>query len=163
MGRLVGLPYFLSEDAYDEEKTDARNIRKAKGGDFEDGAFETDPSKEVQMFISQRMQYQFDGSILRRTLNSLKWNGEPLIVLPPYDEIMLVVKLMDWEMEIITELADRIKERCASFCFFVCDRLTRLLQCFRLKQCPSNRFKELLHRTSPERLLCASGPQGRPP
>lgn len=163
MGRLVGLPYFLSEDAYDEEKTDASNIRKAKGGDFEDGAFETDPSKDVQMLISQRMQHQFDGCIIRRTLNSLNWKGEPLIVLPPYDEIMLVVKLMDWEMEIITELADRIKERCASFCFFVCDLLTGLLQCFRLKQRPSNCLEKFLYRTSPERLLCASGPQGRPP
>ncbi|RDB15031.1 Protein CHROMATIN REMODELING 5 [Hypsizygus marmoreus] len=106
MGRLLGLPHFHSEDALSEEKADSSSLRRAKDGGSEDSA----EMRERQVMIAQRMQQQFEGRILRRTVNSLNWKKEPLITLPPYTETMVVVKPTPREMEIITELADRVKE-----------------------------------------------------
>lgn len=116
MGRLLGLPFFLSEEALTEEKADASDIRRAKaesGGDLLEG----DPTTECQMVIAQRMQRQFEGRILRRTIDSTDWKGERIIQIPPYEEIMVIVKLTAREMEIITELADSVQERFATYLF----------------------------------------------
>lgn len=110
MGRLVGLAHFHSEDALSEEKADSSNIRKAKGGEE---STEGDAITNCQVTIAQRMQQKFEGRILRRTINSLNWKKEPLIALPPYEEILVVVRPTSREMEIIAELADRVKERYA--------------------------------------------------
>jgi hypothetical protein len=116
MGRLVGLPYFLSEEAFVEEKADSSNIRRAKteaGCDVLEG----DPTIGCQMVIAQRMQRQFEGRILRRTIDSKNWKGERIIQIPPYEEMMVIVKLTTREMEIITELADSVKERLVVYLF----------------------------------------------
>jgi hypothetical protein len=111
MGRLVGLRHFLSEDALAEEKADASKIRRAKGGDAEDGPLEDDSPISYQIVVAQRMQRQFEGRVIRRTIDSVDWKKEPLISLPPYKEVMIIVTPTPREMEIIEELADRVKER----------------------------------------------------
>lgn len=107
MGRLVGLPHFLSEDAMSEEKADTTTIRRAKGDTPESQVAEN----ICQVQIARRMQAQFDNRIIRRTISSLDWEKKALITVPPYEERMMVVKPTLREMEIITDLADRVKER----------------------------------------------------
>ena len=107
MGRLVRLGHFLSQEALMEEKADANEIRRAKGlasDSIEDKGDST--TKGLQ-----RMQQQFNGHILRRTPESLNWLKRPLIRLPLYKEVLVVVKPTACEMEIISELANHVKER----------------------------------------------------
>lgn len=132
MGRLVGLPFFHSEQAYAEEKADIAEIRRAKGGAPDDSfdLGEDDPAMECQILISQRMQHQFGNHILRRNTDSLNWMGEKLIPLPPYKEIMIIVKPTQRESEIMQELADRVKERLVLRLYLVDDILTWLFKCF---------------------------------
>lgn len=56
--------------------------------------------------IVTRMQKQFDGRILRRTAESVDWRGQPLIDLPPYQQIRAYLTLTEQEMAIIIELAE---------------------------------------------------------
>jgi hypothetical protein len=112
MGRLVGLDHFLSQEALMEEKSDANEIRRAKGLASDSIEDEADSAaKDLQRTIAQRMQQQFDGHILRRTPESLDWLKKPLITLPPYKEVSVVVKPTAREMKVISELADHVKER----------------------------------------------------
>lgn len=110
MGRLLGIAHFLSEQAYSEEKDDTSLIRQTKRiiSEESDG---NNALKECQVTIAQRMQEHFAGRILRRTGNSLDWNGNALITLLPYEDIPVIVKPTPREMEIITALADNVKER----------------------------------------------------
>lgn len=107
MGRLLGIPHFLSMDALLEERADTTTIRKAKSSEGnEDGQ----ASRHVQSEIALRMQRKFEGRIIHRTISSKDWQGEDLIKLPGYDEVLLVVKPTTREMEIISEHADNTKE-----------------------------------------------------
>lgn len=112
MGRLVGLPYFFSQEAFGQERTDSSDIRRARSSasaaDVSSGDEEV---QACQRLIAQRIQQQLDGHMLRRTTGSLNWKQEILINLPPYKEIAVVVKPTEREMTIISELADRVKER----------------------------------------------------
>ncbi|KAF8057085.1 P-loop containing nucleoside triphosphate hydrolase protein, partial [Lyophyllum atratum] len=107
MGRLIGLPHFHSDAALKEERADVSTLRRAKGNNSEDM---DEAIKTCQLEIAQRLQAQFEGRILRRTIDSLDWQRKPLISIPPYEEFLVVVQLTDEEMEIITELADGIKK-----------------------------------------------------
>lgn len=113
MGRLLGIRYFLTEQAYKEEKEDASRLRQLKrvGGEETDLNDPNNGLRDCHVEIAQRMQAHFANRILRRTGNSLDWKGEKLIDLPPYIDIPVIVKLTPREMEIITELADNEKER----------------------------------------------------
>lgn len=110
MGRLVGLTHFLSQGALAEEKADASDIRRARGPTSEDVGDE-EGVKDCRRQIALRMQHQFENRILRRTADSLNWQSKPLITLPPCREFAVMVKPTPREMEIISELADRVKER----------------------------------------------------
>jgi TATA-binding protein-associated factor len=112
MGRLVGLEYFFSEEAFAQEKTDAKDIRRARSSASEGD--EDDEVQDCQRLIAQRIQQRFQGHMLRRTTGSLDWKQQPLINLPPYQEQAVVVKPTEREMSIISELADRVKERYAA-------------------------------------------------
>ncbi|GLB33117.1 putative helicase [Lyophyllum shimeji] len=108
MGRLLGLPHFLSEKALLEEKADMSSIRKART-DAMDAPDEEKAVRECQRLSALRIKLQFEGRILRRTRDSKNWLGKPLIVLPPYEETLVVVKTTARELEIITEHADKTK------------------------------------------------------
>lgn len=113
MGRLLGIEYFLTEQAYKEEKEDASRLRQLKrvGGEETDLNDPNNGLRDCHIEIAQRMQTRFANRILRRTANSLDWKGEKLIDLPPYVDIPVIVKPTPREMEIITELADDVKDR----------------------------------------------------
>lgn len=110
MGRLVGLDYFFTQEAFTDEKADLSEIRRAKGL-ASDGDGMEDRVTGCQRQIAMKMQRRFDNWILRRTASSLDWQKKPLITLPPYEEFAVVVKPTPREMKIISELADRVKER----------------------------------------------------
>ena len=109
MGRLLGLPYFFSEEALAEQKADATTIHRTRVDP--DDSTDGNPAKDYQIAIAQRMQAWFNGRILRRTVESRDWKKEPLVSLLPYEDVMIVVKPTSREMEIISELADGVKER----------------------------------------------------
>jgi hypothetical protein len=115
MGRLVGIPHFLSDRAYQEERVDKCQIRKAKKaieeGDSMEGSPEKDELRRLQLSIALRMAEQFQDYLLRRTPNSKDWEGKPLLDLPPYKTVLGVVELTDREMDIILRLAETAKEK----------------------------------------------------
>ncbi|TFK62822.1 hypothetical protein BDN72DRAFT_776663 [Pluteus cervinus] len=109
MGRLVGIPHFLSDEALAEEKADLTSIRRAKStltDNADDDAAVTLCCKE----ISARMQKQFENRMLRRTAGSLSWEGKPLLSLPPCYMITVPLNLCDWELKILRDLADQVAE-----------------------------------------------------
>ena len=110
---MVGIPHFLSPKAYEEEKNDLSLIRQAKNSVSEevDNPEDAEAVRACVIGITQRMQAHFKDRIIRRTADSLDWKNEPLISLPPWKEIMVIVKITSREMEIISELADSVKER----------------------------------------------------
>ncbi|KAG5634213.1 hypothetical protein H0H81_002857 [Sphagnurus paluster] len=113
MGRLIGIPHFLSEDALHEERADMTAIQKAKGFEVDDG--EGEELRQVQSEIVLRMQKKFQGRIISRKSSSKDSKGEALITLPRYDDVLLVVNPTAREMEIITEHANNTKESAALF------------------------------------------------
>ena len=118
MGRLTGIPHFLTEYAWEEEKEDGRALRRARKelsadhDPLEDG--EDDPVKACQRIIAQRMQRQSAGRLLRRTVSSKDWEGNPLVALPPCKIIHVTLDLTPRELEIITSNGEALKDTCVS-------------------------------------------------
>lgn len=106
MGRLIGIPHFLSEASVEEEKEDAAAIRRAKKMDDEGESL-----KIVQIEAVRRMQKHFLGSILRRTADSRNWLGSGILDVPPHKTILGILTLTDREMSIINERAEAAKAR----------------------------------------------------
>jgi hypothetical protein len=124
MGRLVGIPHFLSENAYEEEKRDVANVRRAKKEQAEDfdplqDDYENDSVKGQQILAATRMQSQFENRILRRTIDSKDWQGKLLLNLPPCKSIYAVLTLTEREMSIILELGEAAKERYAANLYLI--------------------------------------------
>jgi hypothetical protein len=113
MGRLTGIAHFFTNEAYTEEKNDASNVRKAKKDqqlDDYDNESEDDPIKSCQNSIAQRMQAQFKGRVIRRTIDSKDWEGRLLLSIPPYRAILAVLNLTDRETAVIAKKAEEVKD-----------------------------------------------------
>jgi hypothetical protein len=117
MGRLTGVGHFFSEDAHLEEKNDAMNLRKARKEQFQDDYDDhgnenddDDPIKLCQYSIAQRMQGQFQGRIIRRTIDSKDWQGQSLLKLPPYKSIHAILDLTERETALIAAKAEEVKD-----------------------------------------------------
>ncbi|KXN81812.1 Chromatin-remodeling complex ATPase chain isw-1 [Leucoagaricus sp. SymC.cos] len=104
MGRLVGIPHFLSEVAWVEEKNDASRLRKAKKLD-DDG----DAVQAENLQVVRRLQNHCIGHFLRRTTGSVDWQGRVLIPLPEYKEIIGVINLTERETKIIEQRSQSAK------------------------------------------------------
>ena len=116
MARMVGIDYFTTQEALDEEKADVAEVRRAKvalGEEYdpldvrEDS---DDPIREVQDSIARRIQAQFEGRVLRRTIDSKNWLGESLISLPMLHEHMVLLSLQPFEREIHSQIGRRLQE-----------------------------------------------------
>jgi hypothetical protein len=59
-----------------------------------------------EILAVRRMQNQFAGHILRRTTDSVDWNGNMLLDLPPHKTISGVLELTQREVEIIQKRAE---------------------------------------------------------
>jgi len=125
MGRLVGIPYFSSQNAYDDQQLDAADLRRAKqerdGDELDD---ENDPYKLCQVNISLRMQKQFDGRVIRRTVTSRDPAGKCLIDLPPLTIIYGVIDLTEREMAIINMQTEANLDVYAFIIYAICLVLT---------------------------------------
>lgn len=123
MGRLTGIPHFLHEGAWEEEKEDMRSLRRARKelpDDYDPlEENEQDPIKLCQVVIAQRMQQQSQGHILRRTLDSLNWKGKPLVRLPKCKTAYAYLDLTPRELKIITASGQSLKERYEIVAIFV--------------------------------------------
>jgi len=116
MGRLVGIPHFLTAKAIEEERLDQGELRKSKVSlDEDDNPLDIDqnednPFRQTQAAIARRIQGQFEQRILRRTVNSKNWEGEALISLPKCHEHITVLHLQQFELDIHQKLAAKLRE-----------------------------------------------------
>ncbi|RXW12447.1 hypothetical protein EST38_g13407 [Candolleomyces aberdarensis] len=107
MGRLMGIPYFTSEEARDDQTADNADLRRAKiEREAEPESFtpDDDPVKIAQVEISKRLAAQFQNRVIRRVATSLDVDGKPLIELPPINVIEGVVHLTERERKILEEI-----------------------------------------------------------
>lgn len=104
MGRLLGVPYFLTEESINDEKEDNSTFRRVKK--FDDDGQEL---RKAQLTAVRRMQTQFLGHILRRTTTSVSWENKPLILLPDPIEITGVIQLTHRETKIMDERAEEAR------------------------------------------------------
>lgn len=116
MGRLVGIEHFFSQEAFDEEKADITMLRRTKaalGEDYDPLEMDEDsedPIREAQVSFSLRIQGQFEQRVLRRTIDSKNWKGEPLIGLPKLHEHMVLLTLQPFEQEIHAQIGQKLRE-----------------------------------------------------
>jgi len=68
-----------------------------------------DTLRVCQVTIATRMNLQFDGRVIRRSLDSLDWQGKPLLNLPPCIIIHGCLDLTKREIDIIEDIAAEIK------------------------------------------------------
>lgn len=116
MGRLVGIDFFFSQKAFDEEKDDMKELRRVKAASgeecdpFDVEEDEDGPTREIQAAIALRMQGQFEQRVLSRTKNSKNWLGESLIVLPELHKHTVLLRLRAFEQEIHSKLVERLRD-----------------------------------------------------
>ncbi|KAJ2932839.1 hypothetical protein H1R20_g4266, partial [Candolleomyces eurysporus] len=103
IGRMVGIPYFSTQEYLDEITQDAAAIRRAKqelgSGDSSDS--KPNPVVALQVEASVRMQSQFENRLIRRKAASLDFDKKPLLVLPPCKIIDVTLQLQEWELEFV--------------------------------------------------------------
>lgn len=115
ISRLTGIPHFFTEVAWEEEKDDMRALRRARKAlpadynPLEEN--DQDPIKLCQVVIAQRMQLQSHGHVIRRTTESLNWQGKPLISLPECTTVHAYLDLTPRELKIITANGQSLQER----------------------------------------------------
>ena len=115
MARLVGIEHFFTQSAFDEEKADAADIRRAKASLGEDynpldvQQEDEDPIRQAQTQAARRIQTQFERRVLRRTTESKSWEGQSLIKLPKLHEHIALLTLQPFEREIHSHLAEKMR------------------------------------------------------
>jgi len=129
MGRLCGIPYFLSEESYAQEKIDTANLRKAKKElndiraqieeskhqgsskldlNLENETGEDNPLKRCQISIAREHHKLFGSQIIRRTTNSVDFAQQLILPLPLCNNILGLVLLTKRESDLITELSNDV-------------------------------------------------------
>ncbi|KAG6883167.1 hypothetical protein C0993_007539 [Termitomyces sp. T159_Od127] len=98
MLRLVGIPRYFTDVCMAEEKDDAAAIRRAKKLDDDGQAVMAEKQKAVK-----RLQSHTVGHFLRRSTESLDYKGNILVPLPPYKEVVGVLKIQPWERELMNK------------------------------------------------------------
>lgn len=116
MARLVGIEYFFTQSAFDEEKADTVDIRRAKASLGEDynpldvQQKDEDPIRQTQAQIAHRIQMQFEHRVLRRTTESKSWEGQSLVKLPKLHEHVVLLTLQPFEQEIHFHLTEKMRD-----------------------------------------------------
>lgn len=128
MGRIIGLPFFFSDEAYDQQQDDASNLRRARHArtQLETTSEESeDPVLLTQATAAKRMQEKFEKRIIRRTAQSLNLHNKPLISLPPLTVVHAILQLTDRELDIIEALSSPdLEEYVDILCFISGSSLT---------------------------------------
>ncbi|KAF8889787.1 P-loop containing nucleoside triphosphate hydrolase protein [Infundibulicybe gibba] len=117
IGRIIGVPDFLDDQSFEDEKNDMRAQRRAKQNVT---AVKDEPEEEQEeaanalrlthLSAIARMHKTFANHMIRRTTNSKDHMGRPLVTLPPCVDIHAVLKLTDREMNIILDLDQNAKD-----------------------------------------------------
>ncbi|KAH0583325.1 hypothetical protein H2248_011193 [Termitomyces sp. 'cryptogamus'] len=105
MLRLVGLSYFFTEESFQQEKEDIAAFRRAKKLD-DDG----EAALAESLAAVKRLQGYGANYFIRRTSRSLDWQGQVLINLPKYVEIVGILKLTEREREALHNRNEYISE-----------------------------------------------------
>lgn len=119
MGRLTGIQHFFTQDAWNEEKEDARQLRLARRelpdsyDPLKDDDSERDVVKLKQVEIARRLHETSKGHVIRRTRDSLDWKGTHLIPLPPLRTEYVYLDLTERELRIITDHGSSLQEKYA--------------------------------------------------
>lgn len=108
MGRLIGIEHFLSATAYKDEKTWQASLRRLRREILEDNAVNPNAYTEKQCEIAQDIRKEYGGRLLRRTVASIGYDGQPLVNLPPLVEESFVIDLQPWESQIIKGLTSKV-------------------------------------------------------
>ncbi|KXN84276.1 SWI/SNF-like matrix-associated actin-dependent regulator [Leucoagaricus sp. SymC.cos] len=104
LARLVGVPYFFTEDSHTEEKADIASLRRLKKLD-DDGA----AVRAEKVVIVRRLQKHIIHNFLHRTSKSVNYLGDNLLPLPPCMDIIGLLTLTEREMEIMKDRAESAK------------------------------------------------------
>ncbi|KAL0575320.1 hypothetical protein V5O48_006649 [Marasmius crinis-equi] len=104
LSRIVGAQKFFDPSMASIVKADQAELQKARR--------EEDPDylKALQIKTTRRYQGLLLPNMLRRTTKTLRWDGKPLLHLPPYKPITLYVELTEREYDIIDPLLEEAKE-----------------------------------------------------
>jgi hypothetical protein len=120
----------MSEVADDEDRSDRRQITKLKknttaaqnaerkesvsqrlqGHDVQYTDDVVQKINAIQHRAVKRYQSYFEGRMIRRTIASKNFEGESIISLKPYVHVDAIVRLQDWEQDVIREIGDRASE-----------------------------------------------------
>ncbi|KAJ3565622.1 hypothetical protein NP233_g7514 [Leucocoprinus birnbaumii] len=103
MGHLVGINHFSSSASIEEEKDDKSRLNKLKRANDKEGL------TAERLKIVVRHQNHCKGHFLRRTTTSSSFEDKPLIDIPPYREIIVLVRLTERELEIIEVCSEAAK------------------------------------------------------
>lgn len=108
MGRLVGMPYFSSQEAFTQQQRDGADIRRAQRTKSKDSELTEgmDGVQLLQVRISHRLQSQFEGRVIRRTPTSNNPVGRPLIDLPPLSIVYGALRLTSRELALIENVTE---------------------------------------------------------
>jgi hypothetical protein len=111
IGRLVGIPYFSTQQHYDQQTlylSDYRRARAERGGAEEGDC----PLMEVLIAETLRLREKFGNRVIHRTKHSRDDRGQPLLRLPPCTIILFVIALKVWELEFVdASVGDEALER----------------------------------------------------
>ena len=105
MGRLVGVDYFFEPVCLSTDQNDATELRRLRREENEE------EYREKQLANAARIQSQFEGRVIRRTLKSVDWMGRPLLDIPPYEAHMVYLDLTEREKTIIQTLTESVGDR----------------------------------------------------
>lgn len=124
LGRIIGVPMLCGAEGQEFERSGVRDLNRAKraltsedkqeirfahqrmlfGEENVQTPSAAETIRKVQVEMVKNIQAQFDGSIIRRTINSKRPDGTALNdQLPPYISHVLPVELQNWEMKVLND------------------------------------------------------------
>ncbi|KAG6370138.1 P-loop containing nucleoside triphosphate hydrolase protein [Boletus reticuloceps] len=122
MGQWMGIPGF---DNFDEFYDMSRQINRASRADSKAlrdagaegsiirGMLSSAPNKEAPSLelpglvheVMQKMRERFAANVIRRTIDSIDYKNEKLFGMKPYLEHVMEVRMYEWEMEMLRDIA----------------------------------------------------------
>jgi hypothetical protein len=107
LGHVLGIPAFLTDKSIEDDAQVDRQIQLAKNSNSATkGEIEANVLA-LQNQATDTIQRLWEGRLIRQTIASKNEKGEAIINLLPYTTIVGLLKLQQWEHDIIEEIAVR--------------------------------------------------------
>lgn len=90
MGRLINVPWFATDEAYQQERDDMKTIRRLSA--TKNRPADQDGLQEARVQISTRIKNRFKGRMLCRSPGTIGQDGKPLVNLPQKRRITLEIE-----------------------------------------------------------------------